>query len=96
MTQDGNTHNSNFWGGFLLGGLFGGLIVFILSTEEGKVKAKKLLKKSGEFLEQLEEKVPQLKDYWEEKQEEKKDEQGNSLAQLRKRFFTKNGRRLTS
>lgn len=96
MTQDGNTHNSNFWSGFLLGGLFGGLIVFILSTEEGKVKAKKLLKKSGEFLEQLEEKVPQLKDYWEEKQEEKKDEQGNSLAQLRKRFFTKNGRRLTS
>lgn len=52
--------SSNFWLGFLLGGIFGAFLIFLLGTREGKRLAKKIIEKGELFDEDLEEKVEKL------------------------------------
>lgn len=95
MNKHSYHHHDGFWSGFILGTIFGGLVFFVLSTEEGQKGAKKLLKKGGDLLEELEEKVPELREYWEEKKEEKAQKENSSLVgRINKRFFTKEGKKL--
>lgn len=53
--------NNHFWLGFMLGGIFGALIIFLLGTEKGKRLAKKIIEDSNLAGEDIEEKIDKLK-----------------------------------
>ena len=58
--------NNHFWLGFVLGGLFGAFIIFILGTKEGKKLADQLTEKTELYEEDIEEKVAKLQKKGEE------------------------------
>lgn len=55
-TNEPEGKKSNFWGGFMMGAVMGGVFYSMLSTKEGREKAKELLKKGHDFISSLEEK----------------------------------------
>ena len=98
--SDGN-NNGNFLPGFILGGILGALIIFILGTKEGKKLLEKLVdhveNSGGDF----EKKIGKIQEKGEELLEEAKDikekvQSGMDFALKNRRTFKKNGKKLSS
>ncbi len=55
-------HDGRFWVGLFIGGLIGAIILFFLGTKEGKKTGKLIERKTGDLLDDLEDKVGDLKE----------------------------------
>jgi len=96
-TNDGG---NGFFTGLVIGAIVGGFAAYLLSSEEGKEKAKKLLEKSEGLLDAAEEKAGEVKDALTEQvrdaltEEDEQDDIVEAVSQIRRRFFKKNGKKL--
>ncbi len=100
MDNNNNRSGSNFFGGFLLGFLIGGLAVFLLGTKKGKKILKTISEEGLDNLSNILEKAGEagnLDEVYEEEEEAAPEKQASvkeNIGGKPKRFFKGVARRL--
>lgn len=101
------SHGSGMTAGFLLGLVIGSIATYVLAAPDGKKQAKTAIKKSVDFLEDLEDQTADTRAALREAFEENisktlvhftpdKSERDSFADRMKKRFFRKNGRTLNA
>jgi hypothetical protein len=86
-----------FTAGLMMGMVFGGIAAYMLGSPNGKKNFKEAVARGQEILEELEERIGPVEIVHEVQEAYKdSDSPGSFVANLKKRVFKKNGKKLTS
>jgi hypothetical protein len=89
-------HGSGFTAGLMMGMVFGGIASYMFGTPNGKKSFKDAIARGQEILETLEERVGTVEIAHEVKEAyQEADSPKSFVANLQKKFFKKNGKKLT-
>lgn len=78
--SEGSAPRSDFWLGFVFGGVAGGFLTLLFTTEKGKKLREKISEEGGDWAGQVIDVLGQVVTNLEEKTEERKEEEGEKLT----------------